>query len=49
MRVSGKGVWKKRFFTIDPVGNSKIRALHWIFSFIFAIPISLLALPFMKK
>jgi len=49
MRVGGKGVWKKKFFTIDPVGNSKIRALHWIFSFIFAIPISLMALPFMKK
>lgn len=49
MRVGGKGVWKKNFFTIDPVGNSKIRALHWIFSFIFAIPICVLALPFMKK
>ncbi|EZI34404.1 hypothetical protein BW31_01447 [Pantoea agglomerans] len=49
MRVVGKGVWKKKFFTVDPVGNSKIRALHWIFSFIFAIPICALALPFMKK
>lgn len=49
MRVGGKGVWKKNFFTIDPVGNSKIRALHWIFSFIFAIPICVFALPLMKK
>lgn len=49
MRVGGKGVWNKRFFTIDQVGNSKIRALHWIFSFIFAIPICVLALAFMKR
>jgi len=49
MLIGGKGVWKKKFFTIDPVGNSKIRALHWIFSFIFAIPVCMLALPFMKN
>jgi len=49
MRIGGKGVRKKSVLTIDPVGNSKIRALHWIFSFVFAIPICLLALLCMKK
>lgn len=48
-RMGGKGVWKTKIFTIDQIGNSKMRALHWMFSFIFAIPICLLALPFMKK
>jgi len=47
--IGGKGVWNTKLFTIDQIGNSKMRALHWMFSFIFAIPISLLALFFMKK
>jgi len=49
MKIVGEGFLKKRWFAIDPVGNNKIRAIHWVFSFIFAIPICLLALPFLKK
>lgn len=49
IKVGGKGFLKKKFFTIDTVGTNKIKALHWVFSFIFAIPICLLALSFLKK
>lgn len=48
-RTCGKGIWQTKLFTLDQVGNNKMRAIHWMFSFIFAIPICLLALPFLKK
>lgn len=49
LQIVSKAFWKKRFFAIDPVGNNKIRAIYWVFSFIFAIPVCVLSLFFMKK
>jgi len=49
VKVAGKEFLQKKFFTMDTVGTNKLKALHWVFSFIFAIPICLLALPFLKK
>jgi len=49
IKVAGKQFLKKKFFTIDTVGTNKLKALHWAFSFIFAIPICLIALSFLKK
>ncbi|MDU4093055.1 MAG: colicin E1 family microcin immunity protein [Pantoea sp.] len=48
LKIVSKAFWEKRFFAIDPVGNTKIRAIYWVFSFIFAVPVCVLSLFFMK-
>lgn len=48
-KLAGKDFLKKKFFTIDTVGTNKLKTLHWVFSFIFAIPTCLFALIFLKK
>ena len=48
-KLAGKKFLQKKFFTIDTVGTNKLKTLHWVFSFIFAIPICLFALVFLKK
>lgn len=48
-KLAGEEIWKSKSFTDHPVGNNKIVALFWAFSFIFAIPVCFLALFFMKK
>lgn len=49
MKLAGKEFLKMKFFTNDTVGTNKLKALHWVFSFIFAIPTCLFALIFLKK
>ncbi len=48
-KLAGKEFLEKKFFTIDTVGTNKLKTLHWVFSFIFAIPTCLFALIFFRK
>jgi len=48
LKFTEEGFWHRGFFK-DDIGKNGLVAIYWVFCFFFAIPLSLISIPFLKK
>lgn len=48
LKLTDDSFWHRGFFK-DDIGKNGLVAIYWVFCFFFAIPLSLVSIPFLRK